>query len=156
MVPNVRIDEQNYRRLQKFAIPFEDTPNDTLGRVLGLAELAKQKGLSLGCNEISHSADLVVERLDIKLAKRLSNIAKQAKIGKTMTRWELTKNGTRFWLTTRGVALMLLPSRVSWGSDTEHKIIHFTAPKTGWQHYDHLYLRNDSDVDYALKIIGDL
>ena len=53
-MPTIRISDQNYQRLQQFAVPLQDTPNDALGRVLDLAELAKQHGLSAESTKCAH------------------------------------------------------------------------------------------------------
>src|SRR5208283_4367178 len=99
-MPTIRISDQNYQRLQQFAVPLEDTPNDALGRVLDLAELAKQRGVSVeSTNGPTNRPRMTVDenRLDVKLARRLSGRAVVAKEGSTMTRWELTQTGQRFW-----------------------------------------------------------
>ena len=38
----IRISQENYERLKRFAVPLSDTRDDVIGRVLGLAELAAQ------------------------------------------------------------------------------------------------------------------
>lgn len=48
MAPTVRISDDNWRRLQDLASPFEDSPNDVIGRVLDAVELA---GLLSGLKE---------------------------------------------------------------------------------------------------------
>ena len=158
-MPTIRISDQNYQRLQQFAVPLEDTPNDALGRVLDLAELAKQRGLSVESTSTPTNGPRMTadeDRLDAKLAEKLLGRAVVAKEGSTMTRWELTRTGQRFWLTKSGVPLLYLPPRELWPSDTDHKVVHHPTPRSGWDRYDHLYLHDESDVDYALKILGDL
>jgi hypothetical protein len=158
-MPTIRISDQNYQRLQQFAVPLEDTPNDALGRVLDLAELAKQRGLSVESTSPPTNKPLTTvdeNRLDVKLARRLPGRAVTTKEGSTMTRWELTRTGQRFWITKSGVPLLYLPPRDLWPSDTDYKVVHHPAPKSGWDRYDHLYLHYEADIDYALKILGDL
>lgn len=158
-MPTIRISDQNYQRLQQFAVPLEDTPNDALGRVLDLAELAKQRGLSIesiGTPTRKPHVTADEDRLDIKLAAKLSGKAVPAKEGSTMTRWELTRTGQRFWLTKSGAPRLYLPPRESWPSDMNHKVVHHPTPRSGWDRYDHLYLRDEGDIDYALGIISDL
>jgi len=158
-MPTIRISDPNYHRLQQFAVPLEDTPNDVLGRVLDLAELAKHSGLSvepIGKTTSELLGTTNADRLDIKLAAKLSAIAVPAKEGSTMTRWEYKRTGERFWLTKNGVPRLYLIPRGTWPSDTDHKVIHHPIPKSGWDHYDHLYLRDDGDIDYALRVLGDL
>jgi len=158
-MPTIRISDQNYQRLQQFAVPLEDTPNDALGRVLDLAELAKQRGLSVESTITPTNGPRMTadeDRLDAKLAEKLLGRAVVAKEGSTMTRWELTRTGQRFWLTKSGVPLLYLPPRDLWPSDADHKVVHHPTPRSGWDRYDHLYLHDESDVDYALKILGDL
>jgi len=158
-MPTIRISDQNYQRFQQFAVPLEDTPNDALGRVLDLAELAKQRGLSVESVGTATSRPRVSadeDRLDIKLAARLSGKAVPAKEGSTMTRWELTRTGRRFWLTKSGTPRLYLPQRESWPSDTDNKVVHHPSPRSGWDRYDHLYLRDEGDIDYALRILDDL
>jgi len=43
-MPTIRISDQNYQRLQQFAVPLQDTPNDALGRVLDLAAYSAENG----------------------------------------------------------------------------------------------------------------
>jgi Mrr N-terminal domain len=48
MMPTVRITDQTWERLKKWAVPLEDTPNDAISKVLDLAEKvpqAKQEAL---------------------------------------------------------------------------------------------------------------
>lgn len=40
MCPTVRIDDEVYAKLQSQAVPFQDTPNSVLRRVLGLPEVS--------------------------------------------------------------------------------------------------------------------
>jgi hypothetical protein len=158
-MPTIRISDLNYQRLQQFAVPLEDTPNDALGRVLDLAELAKQSGLSIKAAVKTANGSLVtlgVDRLDTKLAAKLSGIAYPVKEGNTMTRWEYERTGNRFWITKSGTPRVYLPPRGSWPSDTDHKVVHHPTPKSGWDRYDHLNLRDEGDVDYALKVLEDL
>ena len=158
-MPTIRISDPNYQRLQQFAVPLQDTPNDALGRVLALAELAKQRGLSAeSTNAPTNRPRMTVDenRLDVKLARRLPGRAVVAKEGSTMATWELTRTGQRFWLTKSGVPLLYLPPRDLWPSDTDHKVVHYPMPRSGWDRYDHLYLHDEGDVDYALKILADL
>jgi hypothetical protein len=127
--------------------------------VLDLAELAKQHGLSVESTKVPTNKPYMAfdeNRLDVKLAGKLPGRAVVAKEGSTMTRWELTRTGQRFWITKSGVPLLYLPPRDLWPSDTDYKVVHHPAPKSGWDRYDHLYLHGDDDVDYALKILGDL
>ena len=73
-MPTIRISDQNYQRLQQFAVPLQDTPNDALGRVLDLAELAKQHGLSAESTKVPTNKPYMTvdeNRLDVKLAQRL-------------------------------------------------------------------------------------
>jgi len=140
-------------------VPLQDTPNDALGRVLDLAELAKQRGLSVESTRVpTNKSRMIVDenRLDGKLAGRLPGRAVVAKEGNTMTRWELTRTGQRFWLTKSGVPLLYLPPRELWPSDTDRKVVHHPTPRSGWDRYDHFYLHDDGDVEYALKILADL
>ena len=158
-MPTIRISEQNYQRLQQFAVPLQDTPNDAFGRVLDLAEPAKQRGLSFESSNPPTNKPLMTvdeNRLDVKLARRLPGRAVATKEGSTMTRWELTRTGQRFWLTKSGVPLLYLPPRELWPSDTDHKVVHHPMPRSGWDRYDHLYLHDEGDVDYALEILADL
>jgi hypothetical protein len=158
-MPTIRISDQNYQRLQQFAVPLQDTPNDALGRVLDIAELAKHRGLSAeSTNAPQNRPSMTVDesRLDVKLAGRLPGRAVVAKEGSTMTRWELTRTGQRFWLTISGVPLLYLPPRELWPSDTDHKVVHHPTPRSGWDRYDHFYLHGEADVEYALKILADL
>jgi hypothetical protein len=62
----------------------------------------------------------------------------------------------RFWLTKSGVPLLYLPPRGLWPSDVDHKVVHHPTPRSGWDRYDHLYLHDEADVEYALKILADL
>ena len=158
-MPTIRISNQSYQRLQQFAVPLHDTPNDALERVLDLAELAKQSGLSAESTSVPTNSPRTTSdenRLDVKLARRLLGRAVAAKEGSTMTRWELTLTGQRFWLTKSGVPLLYLPPRELWPSDTDHKVVHHPTPRSGWDRYDHLYLHDEGDVEYALKILADL
>jgi len=158
-MPTIRISDQNYQRLQHFAVPLQDTPNDALGRVLDLAELAKPRGLSVEPTNTPTNGQCMTiseNRLDVKLAGKLLGRAVVAKEGSTMTRWELTLTGQRFWLTKSGVPLLYLPPRELWPSDTDHKVVHHPTPRSDWDRYDHLYLHDEGDVEYALKILADL
>ena len=158
-MPTIRISDPNYQRLQQFAVPLQDTPNDAPGRVLDLAELAKQRGLTVASTKMpTHKPYMAVDenRLDVILARKLPGRAVIAKEGSTMTRWELTRTGQRFWLTKSGVPLLYLPPRELWPSDTNHKVVHHPTPRSGWDRYDHLYMHEEADVEYALKILADL
>lgn len=158
-MPTIRISDLSYQRLQRFAVPLEDTADKALGRVLDAAEAAKQRGLSAEATGTATSGSLVTanaDRLDIKLAAKLEGIAVPAKEGRTMTRWEHRRTRARFWVTKSGAPRVYLPRRGSWPSDADHKVLHYPTPKSGWNHYDHLYLRDAGDVDYALMVLGDL
>jgi len=37
---------------------------------------------------------------------------------------------------------------------TDHKVVHHPTPSPAGTAMDHLYLHDESDVDYALKILG--
>jgi hypothetical protein len=154
-VPTIRISDSNYQRLQQFAVPLEDTADDAIGRVLDLAQHAKQHGLSPQTNRLLNKP-AAVERLDSKLAVKLPPIAALAKEGSTMIRWEYTKTGDRFWVTKSGPPRVYLPPLGKWPSDTDHKVLHHPFPKSGWDRYDHFYLRDESDIDYAIRILKDL
>ena len=52
MAPAIRVSDENYNRLKKWAIPFEDSPNDALGKILDAAESA---GLRASSNESGNS-----------------------------------------------------------------------------------------------------
>lgn len=158
-MPTIRISDSNYQRLQRFAVPLEDTADEALGRVLDAAETAKQHGLSV--DPTSKAANMTLatsstNRLDLKLAAKLKGIAVIAKDGSTMTRWEHRRTGARFWVTKSGTPRVYLPRRESWPSDTDHKVIHHPNPNSGWDRYDHLYLRGEDDIDYALTVLGEL
>jgi hypothetical protein len=156
-VTTIRISDLNYRRLQLFAVPLEDTADKALGRVLDAAEAARQCGLvsdPMGKTTIGSVTD--TNRLDFKLAARLDGIAVKAKEGDSMTRWEHRRTGARFWVTKRGAPRMYLPRRESYPSDTDRKVLYYSTPRSGWQRYDLFYLRDECDVEYALKILTDL
>ena len=159
-MPTIRISDSNYHRLQQFAIPLEDTADQAMGRVLDVAEDARRRGLYPNPhNKTNINGSIVTvnkDRHDIKLAARLENIAVPAKEGDTMTRWEHKRTGTRFWITKKGAPRVYLPRRGFWPSDTNHKVLHFKNPNSGWQKYDQLYLRDNDDIEYALKILADL
>jgi hypothetical protein len=158
-MPTIRISDLNYQRLQQFAVPLEDTPNSALNRVLSLAEAGKRAGLSAEPKDKTERrpfVDVDLDRLDTKLAAKLSGIAVPVKKGKHMTRWEHTQSGESFWLTTQGSPILYLPRRGSWPSDTDHQVVHHPLPKSGWDRYDRLFLRNEEDIDCALRVLGDL
>jgi hypothetical protein len=158
-MPTIRISDLNYQRLQRFAVPLEDTADKALSRVLDAAEAAKQRGLLTEPTGEATSGSIVTayaERLDIKLAAKLGGMGVLAKEGSTMNRWEHRGSGARFWITKSGAPRVYLPRRGSWPSDTDHKVQHHTTPKSGWDHYDHLFLREAGDIDYALRVLGDL
>ena len=50
-MPVIRVSEDNWKRLQKWAIPLEDTPNDVIGKVLDAAE-----GRGQSAREESHES----------------------------------------------------------------------------------------------------
>ena len=51
MVPVVRIGDNNWERLKQWAVPLEDTPDDTLGKLLDIADAHSTCSVWLVANE---------------------------------------------------------------------------------------------------------
>lgn len=149
MAPTVRIGDENWKRLQRWAIPLEDTVDDALGRLLDTVE-AKGLKPDLVTKPQGGSLDQMLSQ-EIRALKTFS----PAKVGRTMTRWEHKVSRRPIGITTNGANIVFLPRRGHWPSDSLGKVLHTANPKSGWTKGDRLRLRTSADVDYALRIINE-
>ncbi|MDM7939199.1 MAG: hypothetical protein QUS07_02525 [Methanothrix sp.] len=163
-MPTVRVSDRNWRRLQHWAIPLEDTVDDALTKVLDAAELAKEHGL-IGAGDEQKGGSAIPLGVTPKqeLERQLNELLESTptafieREGKTMIRWRSTeKSKERFWVTTNGSGIIYLPRRGKWSSDVQQKVTHYQNPKSGWERYDRLLLQQPADVPYAIKILHEI
>ena len=160
-MPTLRISESNWQRLQTWAVPLVDSVDNAFARVLDAAEMARKHGLIAAGTLQTPDAGILPRitekhKLEQELNAALANetTAILEKQGKSMIRWRSNgKLRKRFWVTTNGSGLIYLPNRGGWATDTGYKVVHHPNPKSGWEHYDWLYLKEHQDVSYTLQIL---
>ncbi|MBM3945742.1 MAG: hypothetical protein FJ317_09710 [SAR202 cluster bacterium] len=151
-MPKITLSEENWKRLQKWAIPLEDSPDDAFRKMADTADLALQRGIPA-----PHLREDMNRRksLDVQLTERLKADSRFSvrKIGATMTSWIHNPTGRGFGVTTNGRNVVFLPRKGQWDSDVDLKVLHTPEPKSGWSKADRIILKQPTDVEYVLKLI---
>lgn len=161
-MPIIRISDQNWRRMQAWAVPLEDTADSALSKVLDAAEGRIEPAvLRDACARPPKSR--WTEELESWLQARRD--VKLEKSGKTMSTYRMEGAKSRLrggrapgLFVTRSGLLYLPPlgGEAYAAADVQGRVVQedMGDPPVGWKYYPRFTVRTEEDLEYAKGLIG--